>query len=103
MPTVESLGVAAYVGVPLQGPDGQRLGSFCAIDFAPHQWTDTDVEVLSELAASARREIELRARVRQLEAQTARLQEAAMELRIQAAENAAVQRCAATSRAACGR
>ncbi len=59
VPTVDSLGVAAYVGVPLM-IDGQAIGSFCAIDMVPRQWTRDEVEVLTELAASAQREIELR-------------------------------------------
>ncbi|MBW3570316.1 MAG: GAF domain-containing protein [Gemmatimonadetes bacterium] len=59
VPTVHSLGVAAYVGVPLV-VDGQPVGSFCAIDTAPHAWTEAEVEVLRELAASAQREMELR-------------------------------------------
>ncbi|HEX6040138.1 GAF domain-containing protein [Longimicrobium sp.] len=59
VPTVESLGVAAYMGVPVM-VDGQPVGSFCAIDMAPRQWTRDEVEVLTELGASAQREIELR-------------------------------------------
>lgn len=59
VPTVDTLGVAAYVGVPLV-IDGQPVGSFCAIDVAPRAWTRDEVEVLTELAASAQREIELR-------------------------------------------
>jgi hypothetical protein len=39
VPTVESLGVAAYVGVPIPGPEGHILGSFCAIDHSPRHWT----------------------------------------------------------------
>ncbi|MBD0321019.1 MAG: GAF domain-containing protein [Gemmatimonadetes bacterium] len=90
VPTVESLGVAAYVGIPLAGPEGHRLGSFCAIDNAPREWTADEVEVLSELAASARREIELRARARAAEEQSARLRELAAELTAQVAENRAL-------------
>lgn len=90
VPTVESLGVAAYVGVPLPGPEGHILGSFCAIDHSPRQWTPDEVEVLSELAASARREIELRHRVRQAEEQAVRLRELASELTAQVAENRAL-------------
>ena len=59
VPTVETLGVAAYMGVPLV-VDGQRVGAFCAIDTAPRPWTADEVEVLEELAASAQREIDLR-------------------------------------------
>ncbi|HEX2201909.1 MAG TPA: GAF domain-containing protein [Longimicrobium sp.] len=59
VPTVRTLGVAAYVGVPLV-VSGQPIGSFCAIDTEPHPWTEAEVEVLREMAASAQREIELR-------------------------------------------
>ena len=57
---MKSLGVRAYVGVPLVTDDGQAIGSFCAIDTKPRRWTSMEVEALTELAASARREIELR-------------------------------------------
>jgi GAF domain-containing protein len=60
VPTVESLGVAAYQGVPIRTAEGHALGSFCAIDFQPREWTGTEVEVMVELAASAEREITLR-------------------------------------------
>lgn len=90
VPTVESLGVAAYLGVPLAGPEGLILGSFCAIDHSPRTWTPDEVEVLGELAASARREIELRARARQAEEHAERLRELAAELSIQVQENRAL-------------
>lgn len=90
VPTVESLGVAAYVGVPLPGPEGHILGSFCAIDTTPRHWTSEEVDILSELAASARREIELRHRARQAEEHALRLRELASELTAQVAENRAL-------------
>ncbi len=60
VPTVRLLGLRAYAGVPLLTSDGRCLGSFCAVDFAPHAWSRRDVELLTELASSAVREIELR-------------------------------------------
>jgi PAS domain S-box-containing protein len=60
VPTVKSLGVAAYLGIPLTTPDGQTIGSFCAIDFQPREWREVDVELMQELAASTMREISLR-------------------------------------------
>ena len=63
IPTVQSLGVAAYAGIPMVNSDGHAIGSFCAVDFQPRQWKETDVEVLVELAASAMREIELRTEI----------------------------------------
>jgi signal transduction histidine kinase/CheY-like chemotaxis protein len=62
VPTVCTLGVAAYVGVPLV-IEGQAIGAFCTIDTRPRNWTADEVRVLVELAASAQREIELRGAV----------------------------------------
>ncbi len=99
VPTVRSLGVAAYVGIPLI-VGGQTVGAFCTIDRKPRRWTTDEVEVLTELAASAQREIELRGAlasslaaqtmiVRQhdeLERTNHQLQEQAEELEMQAEE-----------------
>ncbi len=60
VPTVETLGVRAYAGIPLVDAEGFVLGSFCAIDFEPRRWTPEDVEVLEELARSTMNEIALR-------------------------------------------
>ncbi len=60
VPTVETLGVAAYLGVPIRGVGGAAIGSLCAIDFQPRSWSDTDVAAVAELAASAERIIEIR-------------------------------------------
>ena len=65
VPTVKSLGVQAYLGIPLV-VGGHAIGSFCAIDFKPHAWTPLDIEVMQELAASTLREIELRRALRTL-------------------------------------
>lgn len=60
VPTVETLGVSAYLGVPVHAPGGEVLGSFCAIDFQPREWTPTEIETMKELAKSAEREIAVR-------------------------------------------
>ena len=57
VPTIESLGVKAYAGIPLLSPEGQPIGSFCAIDFKPRHWSALDIEILTELSCSAMREI----------------------------------------------
>lgn len=59
IPTVETLGVGAYIGVPIVLPDGHVLGSFCAIDATPRRWSPREIAVMAELAASASREIAL--------------------------------------------
>lgn len=67
VPTVKSLGVAAYLGVPVRATNGQVLGSFCAIDMQPHDWSELEVETMTELAKSAEREISVRDRMRRQE------------------------------------
>ena len=74
VPTVQSLGVRAYAGIPLRTEDGEVLGSFCAVDFEPRQWTERDVEVLTELAYSAMRELRLRKALQDAETLNQQLQ-----------------------------
>lgn len=76
VPTVQSLGVRAYAGIPLVTDDGHAIGSFCAIDFVPRKWFPLDVDILIELAASAAREIKLRAAVAEAQKQARLAQEA---------------------------
>jgi GAF domain-containing protein len=67
VPAVELLGVAAYLGIPLVTAGGQAVGSFCVIDFEPHEWGPSDVDIMRELGGSASREIELRLALRAAE------------------------------------
>lgn len=85
VPTVRTLGVAAYVGIPIV-VDGQAIGSLCVIDTVPRAWTASEVELLSELAASAEREIALRAAVHVAELISEQLQQQAAELEQQVEE-----------------
>jgi diguanylate cyclase (GGDEF)-like protein/PAS domain S-box-containing protein len=70
-PAVSELGLIAYAGVPLTASDGNALGAFCAVDHHPRQWTQGEIEVLTDLAASAMTEIELRIANRELAAREA--------------------------------
>ncbi|HTU98159.1 MAG TPA: PAS domain S-box protein [Solirubrobacteraceae bacterium] len=63
---VEDLDVIAYCGVPLTDADGQTLGSFCAIEHRPREWTDIEIEILTELAHNIMTELDLRAANRAL-------------------------------------
>lgn len=58
-PAVEELGVRAYAGVPIRARSGEVLGSFCVFDGVPRDWTETELEILHDLAASVESEIEL--------------------------------------------
>ena len=80
---IPGLHVVAYAGVPLITADGHALGSFCAIDSLPREWTADEVAVLRELAAAAVTEIELRvaakeAQLRADEAERERSEKAAI-------------------------
>ena len=57
VPTVQSLGVRAYLGVPITDAAGLCLGALCALDIRPHSWTDRDIEMMEELARSLAREL----------------------------------------------
>jgi GAF domain-containing protein len=57
---IPDLGVVAYAGVPLTDADGRTLGSLCAIDTRPRQWTAGELAVLEDLAAACSSELRLR-------------------------------------------
>jgi PAS domain S-box-containing protein len=57
---ISDIGVVAYAGIPIQSSDGHVLGSFCAIDTQPHEWTESEVDTLQQLGALLRTELELR-------------------------------------------
>ena len=78
-PTVKSLGVAAYVGIPLVY-SGQVIGSFCAIELVPRDWTPRDVAALADLASIALSEIELRSATRRSEEARRQLADANRQL-----------------------
>ena len=63
---VDDLDVIAYCGVPLTDADGNTLGSFCAIEHGPREWTEIEIEILTELAHNIMTELDLRAANRAL-------------------------------------
>ncbi len=75
---IKDLGVIAYAGMPLTTSDGYELGSFCAIDTQPKQWTEEEISILVDLTASVMTEIELQSelrRIKQLETQLVKSEE----------------------------
>lgn len=52
--------IRSYLGVPLSSPDGYNVGSLCAIDSKPRDFTSEQVGVLSSFAALVVDELELR-------------------------------------------
>lgn len=62
---LRELGWVAYAGVPLIGREGHVLGSFCVVDHTPRLWSERDIALLQDLAASVITEIELRREIAQ--------------------------------------
>jgi two-component sensor histidine kinase len=63
---IPELNVRAYLGIPLLTDDGHVLGSLCAIDSQPHQWTLREQEILTDFGKLVEEQIALRERVEQL-------------------------------------
>jgi PAS domain S-box-containing protein len=72
---VTELGAVAYAGAPLITSGGDCLGTFCVADARPRPWTDEQVAMLRDLAATAVTELELRHEL----ADRARIEEALRE------------------------
>ncbi|CAN5666656.1 hypothetical protein BH10ACT10_BH10ACT10_21760 [soil metagenome] len=54
---IEDLNVIAYAGFPLVDADGVAIGSVCAIDGEPKDWTEAELEALEDLAAACSAEL----------------------------------------------
>ncbi len=67
---ITDLSVIGYLGMPLTTSDGHTLGSFCVIDDQPRQWTDNEIEILEDLAATAISLIEMRGQLVNLTSQS---------------------------------
>jgi GAF domain-containing protein len=57
---IGELGAVGYAGAPLTDADGRTLGSLCAIDTEPREWTAEELETLQDLAAACSSELRLR-------------------------------------------
>ncbi|MBJ6752280.1 ATP-binding protein [Geomonas anaerohicana] len=79
-PAIKDLHVIAYLGIPLATVDGYILGSFCVIDCKPRKWTQAQVAMIEDLAASVMTEIQLRSEIRTRTVAEKRMQEKHEEL-----------------------
>lgn len=50
---LSDLGVVAYAGVPITATNGEPIGSLCAIDTAPREWSSADIDLLRQLGQVA--------------------------------------------------
>lgn len=49
---IPDLDVVAYAGIPIRSAEGETLGTFCVIDSVPRRWTDAELQLLREFAAT---------------------------------------------------
>ncbi|MBJ7288656.1 GAF domain-containing protein [Williamsia sp.] len=56
-PIVADGTVVAYAGIPLTDADGHAIGTLCAWDAKPRQWTSGHVQILEDLATVVRERI----------------------------------------------
>ena len=54
---IRDLGVIAYAGFPLRDAGGRTVGSLCAIDPEPREWTDDELSALEDLAEACTAEL----------------------------------------------
>lgn len=57
---VRDMGVLAYLGVPISDGHGTIIGSLCALDSKPREWSNDDIDVLNSLANQFESELKLR-------------------------------------------
>ncbi len=62
-PVIRELGWVAYAGVPVVTRQGHTIGALCVADKTPRLWSERDIALLQDLAASVVTEIELRTEV----------------------------------------
>lgn len=80
-PVIGELGVTAYLGVPLRTSEGHTLGSLCAIDDQPREWSIEDRVALEELAALVTTELDFRDQLRRREEMEGTLRRREQQLR----------------------
>ena len=59
-PAIEAFGAVAWIGFPIEDPQGNVLGNFCLMDAEPREWTGVDIQTVATLAKAAGTEIALR-------------------------------------------
>lgn len=59
---IRDMGVIAYLGWPLVDEFGAVVGSLCAIDNEPREWTSAEILMMRDLAACCSAELDVRVR-----------------------------------------
>lgn len=61
---IPDLGVRAYLGVPFHDRNRHAMGALCAIDSNPRDWTQDDIDTITDLAACVTDQVCLRMALR---------------------------------------
>lgn len=61
-PIIDEMGLVAYLGAPISGPEGEILGSLCALDRVPRDWGENQRRAMTDLADCVSDHIALRQR-----------------------------------------
>lgn len=80
-PAIPDFDAISYCGIPLRDGAGHLLGSFCVVDSEPHDWSEGDVAILSELAELVMTELRLRKLANDLDHSNKALNEVNQSLR----------------------
>lgn len=56
---ISDLGVVAYAGMPIKMLNGEIIGSFCAIDSKPREWSERDLRMLSDMTEIMNAQLQL--------------------------------------------
>lgn len=59
-PAIDAFGAVAWIGFPVEDPEGHVLGNFCLMDPEPREWSAVDIQTVATLAKAAGTEIALR-------------------------------------------
>jgi CheY-like chemotaxis protein len=52
-PVIDKMGVLAYAGIPLSPLSGEPIGSLCAVDTNPRQWSEESITIIKKLSKIA--------------------------------------------------
>ncbi|MEM9445869.1 MAG: ATP-binding protein [Verrucomicrobiota bacterium] len=75
------LNVTAYLGMPIKSPNHEIIGSICAINRIPHDWTKEEIDIMMTLAEFTITEIRLRHELRTKEKTEYKLRKANEDLK----------------------
>ena len=59
-PAIPGRSIKAFMRVPLATSNGTHLGNFYVVDFKPRDWSESEVEILRDIALAVESEVQLR-------------------------------------------